>query len=686
MILNACSSRVAAILLAAAVSLLVYINALTGDFVHDDTNMVLHNPWITDVSHVLDILFSNAWAFEERPSNFYRPVAFLLYMANYYVFGLNAWGFHLTNILLHAGVVAFFFLVAETLFLSMRISDEFRFGVVTLSLARVLALLCALLFATHPIHVEPVAWISGISDLLFSLFFMMALYFYIKPRPGNGGGWAYLACFFLAALSKETALTLPILLFAYDTIVGRNMAWSVSGLAKMARRYMPIILITLAYLLLRSYAIGGFAPASKELGLGAYEYFINVFPLFALYLEKLVLPMDLNIFYGFEPILGLLTSAGIIGVIVVLAYIGGFLWLCRVDRHAAFCLLWIVIPLLPVLYLPALGGNPFSERYLYLPAAGFVFLTVLGLYRVSTLFAHQPMRMTVGFMAVFSLILTSYSYATVTRNTVWHSNVTLWEDAAGKAAEEFPVHINLASAYFEDGRYEEALVAARKALYLNPRSSEALYGLGSIYFELDRMPEAIDTMRLALRLDPKNPVKHYHLGAAYARNSLPEQAILQFRRSISLNPDYAQAYYRLGILFSESSDWQKSVSHLQRAVQIEPEFSDAYYELGKAYEGLNEQELAKQSYRQAVRLNPSLSAGFSALGLLYEKTGDYRRAAAAFTSALEIESNAPALVDLGRVLLRGGMRGEAEIAFIDALVLDPEYAEADRALRALRKE
>ena len=591
-------ANISAIVTTVTVAVLAYLNALSGGFVHDDVNIIQRNPWITDLGYIPELFFTNAWAFEGTVSNFYRPLAFLAYMGCYYAFGLDPWGFHLANLALHAIVSALVYLLAVRVFRSEAVEPLTPY---------MLALAAALIFAVHPIHVEAVAWVSGIMDLLYSMFFLLSFYFYIGSKPGwNTHRAVSLTCFFLAALSKETALTLPIMFLAYDLLISRNLQLSLRGLWQLFTRYLPYACVGVTYLVMRVYALGGFAPRPNDLDLGPYDAFINIFPLFAQYLEKLVLPINLNVYHGFDPIASFLTSAGLLSMAIFLAY--GFLlwWLYRRSRKGAFFLLWLIVPLLPVFYLPALGENPFSERYLYLPSVGFVMLVVMGMRLLSSRPATIYGGGTAWFVVMASIIISAYAVATIARNEVWASNISLWEDTVRKSPEEFPVQINLASAYYEAKRYDEALSAVKRALALNPRSGEALYGLGSIYFEQDKMTEAIDALKLALSADPSNPVKHYHLGAAYAKSGMDTQAMNQFRQSVALNPDYAVGYFQIGLLYAKQMEWKAAAFEFERAVRIEPGYAEAHLELGKAYESLGELDRAMQQLQTAVRLDPSL--------------------------------------------------------------------------------
>src|SRR3989338_389902 len=111
------SAPYTAIVILIIVSIGVYLNTLPNEFVYDDEGQVLKNLWIKDIRNIPEIFLSNVWAFidKEYLSNYYRPLMHMIYMIDYYIFGLKPWGFHLTNIIFHAGVSVLVFIIASML-------------------------------------------------------------------------------------------------------------------------------------------------------------------------------------------------------------------------------------------------------------------------------------------------------------------------------------------------------------------------------------------------------------------------------------------------------------------------------------------------------------------------------------------------------------------------------------------
>jgi hypothetical protein len=277
-------SKHTAIAIILFVSLGVYINALFNGFVYDDLYLVLENQWIRDVTYIPDVFTSALWSFSPKlihsPQNYYRPMIHVIYMIDYHIFGLEPWGYHLTKILFHAGVSVLVFLITLTVFNQCKENGylfEHKPGHLYLPL------LAALLFAVHPVHTEAVS--VGTAEVSFTFFYLLSFYLYIKKDVLSGNRFILsLSLFFLAALSKETALTLPFLLVLYDYHVRKG----VSSHGDKLMRYVPYLLVAGLYMGLRIYALSGIAPRGGVHNLTGFQYFINIFPLFAQQLYKLI--------------------------------------------------------------------------------------------------------------------------------------------------------------------------------------------------------------------------------------------------------------------------------------------------------------------------------------------------------------------------------------------------------------
>ena len=552
----------------------VYFNSLFNGFAYDDAWQVLNNRWITDIRYIPDIFAKNVWGFRQDSSisNYYRPAMHLIYMANYHIFGLNPWGFHLVNILLHDGVCLLVFLISAGLFKQSR---------PTVSVAHLTPpFIAALLYATHPIHTEAVTWVAGLPDLSFAFFYFLSFYFYIKSTSSNilfkGTYILSIISFFLATLCKEPALTLPLIIAAYDYAFRKGKVQLTSSL----KRCIPYLMVTGCYFLLRFHALKVFAPLKQHTELTTYQSFINVLPLFMHYLEKLIFPINLNVFYVLHPISSIFEMKGILSLIVTTAFVVFTFVTFRTNKVAFIALLFIVIPLLPVLYIPGVGTNTFAERYLYISSFGFVLLVAL---LVDWAQVNKP-SIIVG-LATLSIVTAGlYSWETVSRNTIWKDDYTLFADTAGKSPDADVPRYNLGLNLQNKGKIDEAIEQYQIALKINPDYADAHMNLGIAFFKKGWIDNAIEQYQIALKINPDYADAHMNLGVAFFKERWIDKAIEQYQIALKLKPDNVDAHVNLGAAFGEKKWIDKAIQQFELALQLDPDSVNAHKNLARAYE------------------------------------------------------------------------------------------------------
>ncbi|KAK4295916.1 hypothetical protein Pmani_031550 [Petrolisthes manimaculis] len=151
-------------------AVLVYINGLTGDFVHDDISAIKTNPDVLGNNPLSNVFFNDYWGkpmSDPRSHKSYRPLTILTFRWSHTVFGLRPLGFHLVNVLLHSCAC----LLLTRLLLRL------------LNLPQGTVLSAGLIFATHPIHTEAVTGLVGRADVLASLSFIAAILSYHRSVP-----------------------------------------------------------------------------------------------------------------------------------------------------------------------------------------------------------------------------------------------------------------------------------------------------------------------------------------------------------------------------------------------------------------------------------------------------------------------------------------------------------------------
>lgn len=593
------SSRNLQLLLVAALAFGVYANTLTNAFVNDDEHQVLMNPWIQDAGKIPTILSSSVWAFvhSRTTTDYYRPVMHLVYLINFHVFGLQAWGFHLVNSLLHAANTVLLFLVAGLL---IRIAPDRD---LTLPAATAgwftVPFIAALFFASHPIHTEAVAWIASVPELTFTLFSLASLALYIRedarPRPSWWPPWI---CFVLALLCKETAVTLVAVLAAYDLALRPRRTRQTPGM--LVRRWLPYLATLVFYLIVRHRVLEATQVRQGSLwDLTSLQLVLSALDLFRQYLGALLWPVDLNFWHTFEPVESLVSSAALQALAVAAAFALACGWAWKRDRRVAFGLALLILPLAPAFYIAALPAKPFAERYLYLPSAGFVLLAALLFDRLAAL---PRMRLVAAGLVL--AITASFAVATVRRNEVWTDALTLYTDSAAKSAGVPTPPVSLAAELLKRGHHREAIAQFRILVQVEPRNAAYLSTLGNALLLDGQTSEALARLRTAIALDPKSLETLNDLAIALRREGEPTEAIALYLLALADNPDFVEAHFNLASALADAGDIPGALEHYRAAVRLRPE--NAYYRSVLGIELARQGDLAGalEHFEEAARLEP----------------------------------------------------------------------------------
>lgn len=619
-----------------ALSFAVYANALGNGFVSDDDFQVLGNKLITDYRNIPRLLTSNVWAFAEaETTNYYRPLFTLSYMALYYAFGYNAFAWHVANLLVHiAALLAGYGLLRA-------LADE------------KLAFVAGLLFALHPVHVEAVVWVAVLTDLACGLALFAGVLAYHRARQATKP-WPFYAlaalCFALGLLMKETALVFPALLVAYDFFYRRE---SPLALLRGWARYLPFAAVLAAYVPLRLHALGRFAPSSgMHFQLTAGEMFLSVPVLFAQYVGKLLAPVNLNYYYvyepvrefGWRPLLAMLLMAGL----ALLAF-----GLRSRQPLIAFSIAWFYLTLAPVLSIPNVGENVFTERYLYIPSLAFCAIAAWGWWQLHHRFDRPAARRALRIGLVMLLLF--YAAVTLRRNPDWKDDITLFR----RTAEQ------------------------------SPGSATIQMNLGYIYYLHGKTDLAIEHYRRSLALDDRRPLTHNNLGNALTQLGRYDEAIAHLRRAIELKPAYFGAWLNLGLVHAARKDWDEAIRCYRRAIELQPKFNEAWTAMGLSYWNQGNAAEAIAAYRRAVELQPDYPEARINLASALSETGQPAEAIEHLHAALRSQPNGPHTsvihFNLGVNYERQRQWRAALVEYERAVTANPAFEQARQRAEAIRK-
>jgi Flp pilus assembly protein TadD len=582
----------------AAVAALLSANTLANGFVYDDRFQIVGNRWLSDPSTLARAFVTNVWAFEGGTSNYYRPLMHVSYVLTHALAGKAAWAFHLVNLLLHAATSALALLAARRALLAGGLGERD---------ALLGGAAAGLLFAAHPIHAEVVAWAACVPELLVALLALAAILLHARGMSRARAGAA--ACFLAGLFAKETMIVVPLVLAAWDLAFERPLPRP----AAWVRRHAPYALALLPYLALRFTAISEVTPMRRHTALGTLEYVLNAFPLLGQHLAALVLPVEQSAFHVFHPVGSPLAPRALAGFAVAIALAAALALSLRRAPAAFFGLACVLLPILPVLYIPALGENTFAERYLYLPSFGFALLVALGAVAAAARWpgAARPVAAAVAALAV------AYGAGTVARNRVWRDDLSLWTDTVAKSPDSAYARNELGVALVEKGdlaggiaQYEEALrldprkaltwnnlgVALHRtgrldlaesrllgALALKPGYPEALANLANVYAATGRLDEAVARLREAVAAEPASTELRIALGNALDARGARDEAMAEYLAALAADPANADAHLHVGIALAERGRLGEALPRLEAAARLAPDDEVVRHNLAQAY-------------------------------------------------------------------------------------------------------
>ena len=508
------------LLLVLAVGFALYAPSLRYQFVHDDLSQIVANPRVQSWDNLPGYFTSHLWAhmYGAGQANYYRPLFLLWLLLNHTLFGLDPLGWHLTTVVAHLSAASLVYALARQLL-------EGRHA----------ATLAALVFALHPAQVESVAWVSGVSEPLQTILVVggvVAFINYDRRIPGRPPRFwlaVSLLAYFLALLMKEGAIILPVLIFLYTVSFGR--ATNLGFAQRMARALRPCLFYTLplaAYLLLRMRALQIPWQARMKAPLGTT--LLTIPSLLWLYLKHLFFPTNLALNYDTpyveHPGLGdfFLPLAG------VLLLAAALWWWGRRSRSAAFCALWIAVPL--VLPLAGSGLFPYSDlvhdRYLYLSVAGLALLLGEGYQRLSR---WRPGTLPATAVAAVAMLLV---WQTLSYERAWTSNLTLYRRSVEVSPGALLSKVLLAGAVEDQG---EALRLLQDAETASGGHWLTQYALGTWCSRNGRYPEAEQYFMRSIERNPAFPLHYYDLGEVRLKMGQPERAVAPLRRAVELVPE-----------------------------------------------------------------------------------------------------------------------------------------------------
>ena len=564
---------IGAIIIAVA---LVYLPALRGNFVWDDSLLITGNPLLQNASGLLEI-----WSGGRTAD--YFPLTNTVFWIEHHLFGGNATGYHAVNILLQAANA----LLVWRLLKRLDIPG---------------AWLAGLVFGIHPVHVASVAWISELKNL-FSLFFaLLSILFFLEldPKRLHNSATAYAASlvfFALALLSKTQVVFFPIVLFlcAWWRDKKSSGTKSTQNLRRDTIRSLPFFLLAIVLGLVTMW-FQNRGIGEEEIVIGSLpRRFVNAAMAIWWYAAHLFAPVRLMAIYPnwqFDSP-QVLEWLPLIGLIAILA--GLWHWRNRGTRGAFFAVGCFVVSLLPALGLVRMAyvrsGTLVADHLQYFADVPLLALFSAGL---AHLWRQRQRATKIAAAAIVTLLVGAMGTYAFSRAEVYRNEETLWQDNLSKNPDAWQAHIQIAQCRFDQERYAEAAYHSRRAAELKPELADIHNLLGLAYCRLERFNEGIAEYRTALQLKEAKPSTARNASVAKIRTNLAnaltitanrlsesapipeeakrryEEAIRQYEAALERDPQQPAIHRNLGMLLIKLGRYDEAIPHLRATLQIVP--------------------------------------------------------------------------------------------------------------------
>ena len=621
-------------------TLVSYYPSLDNEITSWDDEFYLNtNPYLKDLSFDnIKTLFD----FDTYYMGNYHPLAMVSLSVDYAIGGedangnINPFMFHFTNLLLHLliSLSVFWFVYA--------LLKKFN-----------LAVLAALLFGVHSLHVESVAWISERKDVLYSLFFVLSLISYVKYVDYQKTKYYIFSMllFLLSLFSKGQAVSLAVTLILIDYLRGRKLLNR-----KVILEKLPFFIFAIIFGLI---AVGAQKQSEALVDEQGYDFLQRTAIAsyaFVVYIRQLLIPVNLSAIYPYPDIIHQ-TIPGLYYLMILPAAAIGifFFWLLKKQKkEVAFAIGFFIVNIFLLLQFIPVGSAVHADRYVYIPSIGYVLLIAI---LVMKFIEKKPKNKQIIF-GTFGFYMLILSGLTFMRCDIWQNSETLWKDTVKKSPTSVVAQNNLGSMKdrqaakatdelrFEDAKNFrlEAISDFSKAIKGKPDYKNAYYNRGVSEFEVGKLMKdtgyiqaSIFDFNKALEQDAQFADAYHNRANAKAELGDLAGALKDFNLALNFKPDEAKFYVNRGVTKGKSGDIEGAVTDFNKALELHSDEKAAIYSnLGKAKMLQGKIKEALKNYDYSIRLDPKQYTAWLNRALAKQKAGDFKGAVSDFNTCLEI--------------------------------------------------
>jgi Tfp pilus assembly protein PilF len=485
--------------------------------------------------------------FKSFTANLYTPLVTLSYAIDYKIYGMNASGFHATNLLLHVVNIILVFVLTFRLFNRP-----------------VIASVTALLFAIHPLNVEAVVWISSRKDLLFSMFYLLGLLVYLKYLERKQMVFLVLVfvAFVLSILSKPIAFTFPVALLLLDYFVGNEFTRG-QLLEKIPFLLVSIAVAILGIYLVKTYAVFASAPAGYNL----FDKICLAGFSFVFYVYNAIVPADISNYHAYPFKEGSFLSSKYVfaPLVASILLVVTFLVAKRNFKIVAGLILFMII-IGPALRLIPTGYPIAADRYFYLASMGLCWTVILVFEKI---YAYSfPLKYFVVTISV--LVVLIFSIISYKRVGDWKDSYSLWNSALKNDPTHEVANDHLGKLYDNAGNDDLALLHFQRIIERDTTKYDIMNSAGNILIGKDEPELAMKYFTMAIATGKADHLPYYNRGMLYSDDQRFDLAIKDFTKALEMKPDFAEGFNNRGIAKVKAGDTLGAYYDFEKAVKYKP--------------------------------------------------------------------------------------------------------------------
>jgi protein O-mannosyl-transferase len=659
----------------------VYANSMENQFTNwDDDSLIVLNKQIRSLEfgNILKIFTSGGT---------YQPLRVLSYAVDYHFWKLNAFGYHLQNILLHAFASLFLYLTLLMIIPKIQTAES-KIG----NDAAYIALFTSILFITHPINCESVVWLSGRKYVLLAFFTFLSLYLYVKGTMDNkkvkkGYIIGSLICVISAAISSPFGIMTPILFLLVD--YSKERSFNPYVCIKRNFKHYIVIIIPAIFLFLKLWNVlaagSGGTKTAHFMGNPLNTLWTMTRVLFD-YGRNLLFPFWLNNRYP-DYISQTPFKLKIILVVIILCFLIFLIskQFRKGNKIIFFCISWFLIFWLPVSNIIPISTK-MADRYIYIASIGLYFWGgwMIAYWTSHLEFTKKKLVRTI----ILIFVVFFFGTLTIQRNAVWKDSGTLWEDSLEKDPNSFLANNNLGvHLQYAEGDYKRAILHYQKAIKLNPDVSNPYENITACYISLKKYNLALSYTQKWVILDPENSKANYQMGMVLSSVGSYDKAIVFFQKALNKNQNDFRIYYSMALAYMSKKDIDKAKIYYDKVLEINPKHSSALNNLGNIFMAQDEYFKAEKYFLEAVYANKNNVNAYYNLGVICSILKKNQCAVENFSKVLKIDpKDAISHFLIGKEFISMGERNKGMDHIKKAITINPENNEFIKFYENIKNE